>query len=384
MKKIIISTIFLSLTLSFSAYGQNSDNIDDAISKGLEGNKTFLSRDNFNRLLNLGINSSSFSDGDGNVEFNFSFFKAKDFLDRKNNLLVDRYYKQAGNRFLRRIEVGISGKLKENLAQFETFQPSLKLTLLNHRELTSTEENGVKNFVIQSAVTNQKVWNAIEQQLTPERAQEIKDENKTTGGGFNTTSVYEKGYGDVEKILDSLIKEKVIENKEALLFKSKYDEIVEMATRRSLLTLEFSGSMGDVNTNSQQLELKHTTALNPNNPEAKPWDFETFGRYLVKNDTTTDVPINNGRKSLVFGANINKVFSENEEGESTLEFKLGTDFTNIIDGILPEEKRNTFTFNAVLTPRLAKDLYLPLSLKYDPENSNFLGFFSLSWNIGKD
>ena len=67
--------------------------------------------------------------------------------------------------------------------------------------------------------------------------------------------------------------------------------------------------------------------------------------------------------------------------KSFFEIKAYGEYNSILKNVLPDEKKDTFLANAEFRIRLNDDLWLPITVKYDIENSNVLGFLNITYNF---
>ncbi len=67
--------------------------------------------------------------------------------------------------------------------------------------------------------------------------------------------------------------------------------------------------------------------------------------------------------------------------KSLLEFKPYLEYNRILRNPLPDEKKDVFLANADIRIKISEQLWLPLTLKYDIEKENFLGFINISLNL---
>jgi len=75
------------------------------------------------------------------------------------------------------------------------------------------------------------------------------------------------------------------------------------------------------------------------------------------------------------------LLSNNKTQASIFEFKPYLEYDNVLTGLLPGEARNMFLCNAELRLRITNNLWLPLTIKYDTQKGNFLGFLNISLNM---
>lgn len=59
----------------------------------------------------------------------------------------------------------------------------------------------------------------------------------------------------------------------------------------------------------------------------------------------------------------------------------GTQTLQLGPGYYPSEKASTLMADFTFTVRLAKSIFLPFELKYNPKNGNLFGFLSVKWDF---
>ncbi|URC12474.1 hypothetical protein [Flavobacterium sp. B183] len=102
---------------------------------------------------------------------------------------------------------------------------------------------------------------------------------------------------------------------------------------------------------------------------------------LIYSDTLIEKSVQ--RLELRNSAGLNyKMFKRNEQ--SVFEIKLYMEYNSILKNKLADEKRNTFLASSDFRIRVTKDIWIPLTIKYDIEKSNFLGFLNITYNFGKE
>jgi hypothetical protein len=74
-----------------------------------------------------------------------------------------------------------------------------------------------------------------------------------------------------------------------------------------------------------------------------------------------------------------KLFSDPKS--TWLEFKPHMEYNGVFKNRLPDQKTHNFLANAELRLRLSKDIWLPVIMKYDIKDSNFLGFLNVTFNM---
>ena len=75
-------------------------------------------------------------------------------------------------------------------------------------------------------------------------------------------------------------------------------------------------------------------------------------------------------------------FGNDYKKQSYLEIKAVAEYNKIFNNLLPDEEKEIFTANAEIRLRIMEDFWIPFVVKYDIENSNFLGFLNVTYNFG--
>lgn len=120
------------------------------------------------------------------------------------------------------------------------------------------------------------------------------------------------------------------------------------------------------------------------NLQRKPWELEIKSQFKIGADSTVK-KTNYDNKPFFISLGVNKVVMEAEDSnEPKMEFKLFTQYDHQFGTVVPGAKAGVFTLNSTFRVKVFKSLWLPLTLKYDPENNNFLGLFSITANLGEN
>lgn len=100
---------------------------------------------------------------------------------------------------------------------------------------------------------------------------------------------------------------------------------------------------------------------------------------LTYADTITVSP--KPRLDLTSTAGINFKLAKGKQGISFFEVKAAMEYKAVFKNRIEDEKQHQFFGNAEIRIRIADDLWFPLIVKYDIENSNVLGFLNVSYNF---
>lgn len=98
-----------------------------------------------------------------------------------------------------------------------------------------------------------------------------------------------------------------------------------------------------------------------------------------------DDSLKDGRdlKRMVFGfePGINLVVKTKTTKKSWLEFMLSGSYYHTLNDLYPGEERDRLLFNGTLRVRILGDIWIPLEIKYDPDNGNVFGFLNVRANF---
>jgi hypothetical protein len=117
------------------------------------------------------------------------------------------------------------------------------------------------------------------------------------------------------------------------------------------------------------------------NVEKKPWELEIKSQYKIQRDTSVKAT-NYGSKPFFVSVGANKVLVENKEKESQMELKFFAQYDRQFGKVPTGEKQQLLTFNSTFRVKVFRSLWLPVTIKYDPENGRVFGLFSITANIG--
>lgn len=115
----------------------------------------------------------------------------------------------------------------------------------------------------------------------------------------------------------------------------------------------------------------------PKSNEKSSEEIDIRGTFTYADTTLVKRTAFNGKAGLNFIILRNKL-----ENTSCFEIKVLGEYAKIFKNVLPDEEEETITANAEFRIRLAKDFWIPITVKYDTEKSNFLGFLNVTYNFG--
>lgn len=116
-----------------------------------------------------------------------------------------------------------------------------------------------------------------------------------------------------------------------------------------------------------------------NKLQRKPWEIEANASFKVSKDTLNQATNYDNQVGLInFG--VNKVLLENKDNEPKMEFKFFTQLEHQF-GKITNSPKSIFSLNSTLRINLFKTVWLPITVKYDPDNGHLFGFFSIAANL---
>ena len=384
MRKVI--QIILLLTVSLTALGQEND---------VAPAKSFMSRESFTRIYKVAAESGYFGKEDGKYTLDASLFGLKALVNP--NVKVDTNYLENSNAFLRRVQLTMSLGLGDQ-NKIESFAPGVKVALINNTDMTEgslrkTTSNLIRmvsramvNAVSRYSKRDEDSFKILMKKYQDGESVELSDFDEEFQGLFNAEwkSQIELFKSDpIYEFLQTRLDSINLGNFNEYVQK-EWDYEKERFSRRALLTAAVLPSFESGNLNDMSLEVSFLQGLNPNKVKKSPANLELKAAYIFSNDTVIAEDSFDERRLWKVDGYFGKVLWKDEENDSKLELKLGVGYQSIIKGLHEDEDETQFTLNFSLIPRLTDDLYFPIELKYDPENANVLGKFSLSWNLNPE
>lgn len=106
-------------------------------------------------------------------------------------------------------------------------------------------------------------------------------------------------------------------------------------------------------------------------------EFDVRAKYNYLDTISPSMP------RSIFNAKIGYNLKVLKKGaKSFFEIKAYGEYNKILKNTLPSEKEETILANADFRFRLTDDLWIPFTVKYDTETSNFLGFLNVTYSFG--
>ncbi len=315
----------------------------------------------------IAFNSTLFAvkaEADPDLTKDFNFIKetfARNFqFNFKLNL--DENYKYTG--FTGGFTYAVINDRDRKLANFMKDRRKYRDLISNYQDLNTKIVTATQTYIANLAKTPG---------ITPA---EIASEVAQIQQGLETLHQYHNTSGfpaDFLKQLDPNLAS--LSAKVATLRDSAYADI----DRAALLTLSAQGSADDKGKLSRgTLALAFLKGNFLGKRTSAELDFRS--RFTYSDTLVGAIPTQRTALNSTLGFNFVLVKAK-ANNKSLLELKAYGEYDNVFKGLMPGEKKDTFLANANLRLRITDNLWLPLTIKYDIEKSNFLGFLNVTYNF---
>jgi hypothetical protein len=380
--KLAIAAAIMSFNLS---YAQDTVKINTAeLTDASYRQKTGNSRDMLTDLFRLAL--SDLNTANGEINFTSTLYAMK--LKKNEQLAIDKnYIKQTFNR---NFQVSLGLRSDEKPFNFTQGTFGLAYALINNRDksiadLSSTNDYDTKiaDIIADADFAYLKAENNRDRKIaTVGSVQKMLQGN--SGEMLATYTSLDPLY---KKLLDSVVNARFFgkETITSLIQKRRqeYLDKTELNNRRALMTLDGKCAY-DIQKGKAalgQFNLRYLKGLGKN-PRTKPLELEIKLGLILEQDTTKKTgDIDRAKFSSTLG--LNGVLLENGDNESIIELKLFASYDNTLQRVYINEKQDIFAANATFRIKVSGNIWIPITMKYDLTNANFMGFLNVVWNLEK-
>ncbi|WP_202702353.1 hypothetical protein [Flavobacterium sp. UGB4466] len=373
MKKYFISLLLLMSVHVVFAQDKEVQKIRKEVGDSQSGNyKEVLSN-----LFQLG--TSNLTGPNKSVEFNSTLYGIKSIFCE--NITTDIVFSK--QKFSRNFEFNTKLNFDEQF-NYKGFSGGITYALINQRE------KEVAYFAKTALELKYEFWRS---QLSEIRNKFIDELDKTDDEKLSanikaisiaSTILTNKEFDKIEELSKSNIYfNKIItefENRNKSIKLQDYiDRIHELRKdkysdleKKALWTVSLNGTTNDKG-NNKKLTFGTVFLQGFKNLEL---DIRS---NLIYSDTLIEKSVQRLESRNSAGLNY-KMLKRNDQ--SVFEIKLYMEYNSILKNKLANEKKNTFLASSDFRIRVTKDIWIPLTIKYDIEKSNFLGFLNVTYNFG--
>ncbi len=383
IRKIISLTALLLFSGQFSLYAQSDKEIIEDANALASGNF----KDAFKSFFQLAFDHFTA----GNKEINFSSNPYAVMAQLNPELLNDRYYTQYKN--LRKLNFTVAGKLDSNY-RFNGFSSGIKYALINRRDETISrafiQDITRKQFSRELFLLNDSLQRFISS-LFGDMTKQINMQNevKKFMGGQKTFASLDPELqkkmtqllqGDSVQLLAKLIHHDPDFNVHDSL-KAMYNDVKQSFNNKLLWTFSLSDTTYQDQFMFQHLAfttevlkgiVKKTSVANV--------EFSLLSALHLHDDTVkAGRDLHRSVWSIETGLNL--ILKMPNTQKSFFECKFSAGFQHRFNGLYLQEKRDRLSMNTTLRFRVMNDIWVPMEIRYDPENGHLTGFLTVKANF---
>ncbi|WP_264530803.1 hypothetical protein [Flavobacterium sp. N502540] len=373
MKKYFIC--FLALLVSNIVLAQNDtiQKLREMTEKSKSGNY----KDILSSIFQLG--TSNLTGPNKSVEFNSTLYGIKSIFCE--NITKDIVFSK--QKFSRNLEFNTKLNFDEQF-NYKGFSGGITYAVFNKRD------EDVVNFAKTVLALEYKFWRSELSKIYDKLVDELdKTDNKELSANIKainiaTSILKDKEFDKIDELsksnpyFDQILTEFENRNK-SIKLKDYIEKIHELRKdeysdleKKALWTLSLNGTTNDKGNNKK---LTFGTVFLKGFKQLE-LDIRS---NLIYSDTLIEKSVQRLESRNSAGLNY-KMFKRNEQ--SVFEIKLYMEYNSILKNKLADEKKNTFLASSDFRIRVTKDIWIPLTIKYDIEKSNFLGFLNITYNFG--
>lgn len=312
---------------------------------------------------------------DGTFTFKASLFGLGKIFNPHWDLDTE-YLKRTG---LRNVEISTAFVFGKD-DKIESFRPSIRWAVINKRDRSAYNfytafQSEYANVATELAQAMQKVLN--DEGLNVPSPDTIQQQRiaalQATSQKFSQTGKLSDLDSAVQDALGSALEQGNLQ-----AFKDKWSQEAAELDKKLLLTVTAGGDVGRSH-NRDSLFAEAALAVGLEDAAKRVYDIVLKSQVALKDTSMAKTDFS--RVQWLNSAGIESVLVRDRQDNALLESKLAMEYTHILSGHQENEKDGVFNFALTLSPLVAEDIALPLTLKWDPENGDVFAKFSLLWKF---
>lgn len=376
MRRYTIALLFFMVLTAARTYGQKTLTYS-ALEAGANKKRTGDDKASFSRIFSAFAGVAS-ADGQ-TILVQPTLYSIKSLFNP--DVRKDEHYQHQGFSRNLQFNLGVSANEK-SIFKYDSTRLGFTYALINNKKLKASQYQQLA----QSA--EWKDLSAVNEALTKYAGAHIGE-----AGELLATKLFEDGIKKediallpadlLQVILNSLkltTAEKANIPARMEAFEKVYEKTTEQLSKKTALLFGFNtvydfDSDGWQDLNLSPVELYYYFC--------KGWEKSPALNARINYVWTKDTVAKSFLKRELFQteAGVNFVIRENDEDEPVIEIKPAVVFEQITKGLYTDESKSSIDLLTTFRFRINEDFYLPLTVKYDTEESNFLGFLSIQLSL---
>lgn len=373
MKAILLTILLLPLAIHAQEISNSPENQIRTIAKETEKSKSGNYREVLNSFFQLV--SNNLTNESKSLELNFTLYDLKSIFNK--NLKTDYgYVKETTSRNLQfNLKGNFNGEFKE-----AGYTGGITYAIVNKRDKGLAEfTQEIETIYDDLQVSMDSITSRIIKTIpSEEMSYKMKALNEMAKEFINNQTINSKDYDPLlynqfMGLINNYTTEFKVEN-DPKATAQKLDNAktayYKNLDQKPLWTIYMDGSVDNGDFSGSSIG---TTYLRGGR-----W-YEIDARAKFIHTDTLSSGLSRNELNLKAGVNF-KVWKDSNE-RSLFEVKGYGEYNSIFKNVLPDEDRNKILANVDFRIRLSDDLWVPITVKYDIENSNLLGFLNITYNF---
>jgi hypothetical protein len=285
------------------------------------------------------------------------------------------------NTFLRNFNLGISPAIDSTL-KFKSFGASFKYAIVNRRDKT------VYDFVLK----NEDAWRAVRLGALGKYAAKLGgvtgSDYKLAADFFDVGENVRTKVGDLPEDFKTILEAEIassaayqdysVRDFQVHLF-DQYADLSRIVENRPLWTIGSDLTFKHAGLSDYSFNSEFLRGLVNNNSRMNV-ELDIAASFDVTDDETSETK-DLDRRIFSYAAGFNWIVVKDKSHKPRIEFKGSIKDDMILEGKYADEETSTLTANGTLRLRLTNELWIPVTITYDPEKGKFLGFLTVKSNF---
>jgi len=166
------------------------------------------------------------------------------------------------------------------------------------------------------------------------------------------------------------------------IYRQPYNSLRDEFLSKPLWTIGADGrsNTGNLSFSNVNISSQFLWGIIKNNQRTFTGEFDIKALYTFNRDSL-QLRNNLDRQIFSIEPGVNFSLRSPNENKSYLEFKLSGSYYHSFSGLQKGARADSSTLNAEIRLRVFDDIWIPIVIKYDPENRNLFGLLNISTNF---